>query len=137
MHEYTSTTRVWELLCPGLPEEVGRARHWTRDVLGEHPRADDAALIVTELVTNAITHAASPDFRLTLRRVGSALTLTVTDRGRGVGHPRTAHPGDDDAHGRGLVIVHLLADPVRIACHPLGHTVTVHLAIPARKAASC
>ncbi|MGW1015319.1 ATP-binding protein [Streptomyces niveus] len=92
--------------------------------------------MVTELVTNVITHAAGPDFRRTLRRVGGALTLTVTDRGRGTGHPRPAHP-DDDAHGRGLAIVHLLADPVPIACHPLGHTLTVHLTSYVREEGSC
>lgn len=137
MHEYMRAQQVWELLGPGLPEAVGRARRWTGDVLIGHPRADDAALIVTELITNAVTHAASPDFRLTVRREGGDLTLTVTDRGGGTGHPRVVHPDDAAAHGRGLAIVHLLADHVRITCGLLGHTVAVKLATSSWEAAPC
>ena len=42
MHEYTSTARVWGLTCPGFPEEVSRARRWTRDILRGSPLAEDA-----------------------------------------------------------------------------------------------
>ncbi|MEV6183724.1 ATP-binding protein, partial [Streptomyces sp. NPDC052015] len=59
MHEYTSTARVWGLSCPGFPEEVSRARRWTRDVLRGSPFAEDAELIVSELSANAILHTAS------------------------------------------------------------------------------
>ncbi|CAL2066726.1 protein of unknown function [Streptomyces murinus] len=51
--------QVWGLSCPGFPEEVSRARRWTRDILRGSPLADDAALIVSELSTNAIRHTAS------------------------------------------------------------------------------
>ncbi|WP_078941475.1 hypothetical protein [Streptomyces cellulosae] len=52
MHEYTSTARVWGLTCPGFPEEVSRARRWTRDILRGSPLAEDAELIVSELSAN-------------------------------------------------------------------------------------
>lgn len=61
MHEYMSmgSVRVWGLTCPGFPEEVGRARRWTRDILSGHACVDDAALIVSELGTNALLYTAS------------------------------------------------------------------------------
>ncbi len=52
MHEYTCTARVWGLTCPGFPEEVSRARRWTRDILRGSPLAEDAELIVSELSAN-------------------------------------------------------------------------------------
>ena len=39
MDEYTCRELAWELLCPGLPEEVARARRWTRDILTNYPCA--------------------------------------------------------------------------------------------------
>ncbi|WP_344259152.1 ATP-binding protein [Streptomyces sodiiphilus] len=79
-----SSERVWEYSCPGLPEEVARARRITRDVLVDTPYADDAGLIVSELGANAITHTASAKhgFRLTITRAPEGtVTLAVTDTG--------------------------------------------------------
>lgn len=127
MHEYISETRLWELRFPGLPEEVSRARRWTRDVLADCPCADDAALIVTELVTNAVTHTTSPDFRLTIRQARDTVTITVSDHGHSatVSHPTKPRAGA--VHGRGLFLVTRLATRVRIISRPNGHTVAAHL----------
>ncbi|WP_130799528.1 ATP-binding protein [Streptomyces otsuchiensis] len=136
MDEYTSKVRVWELLCPGLPAEVGRAKRWTRDVLTGHPHAEDAALIVTELVTNAVTHTTTPDVRLTLRRAGAAISLTVTDHSHSDTEPRHGRPTDDATHGRGLLLAHLLAAAIQLTTSHTGHTVTAHLTAPP-EAAPC
>jgi len=127
MDEYTSTVRVWELSCPRLPAEVGRARRWTRDILDDSPCADDAALIVTELGANAVTHTTGPAFRVTIARTVEAVTISVTDSGNSSTHPRITHPDIDATHGRGLAIVALLAAALEIRHDGHGHTVTVHL----------
>ena len=46
---------------PGSAEQVGRARQFVGQVLGECPAADDAVLLTSELVTNAVTHTAFAD----------------------------------------------------------------------------
>ncbi|WP_367124847.1 ATP-binding protein [Streptomyces phytohabitans] len=127
MHEYMSRVRIWELTCPGLPEEVGRARRWTQDVLRDTSYADDVALIVSELGGNAVTHARSSRFRVVLSLGASALTVAVTDWGGGEEGPRVRQPGELDSSGRGLILVHLLAASVHITRHTHGHTATAHL----------
>jgi anti-sigma regulatory factor (Ser/Thr protein kinase) len=118
MDEYMSRRRVWGLTCPGSLEEIGRARRWTRDILSETRRVDDAALIVTELGTNALLHTASGhwegSFRITLTRVGRAVSISVSDCGGTPATPHVASPSDDDPGGRGLRLVTQLADRVEV-----------------------
>ncbi|MEU1480578.1 ATP-binding protein [Streptomyces sp. NPDC005760] len=94
MHEYTSTARVWGLTCPGFPEEVSRARRWTRDILRGSPLAADAELIVSELSANAILHTASGQdsgsFRVALAVSAQVIAMSVTDDG-GAGTGVIAH----------------------------------------------
>ncbi|RBM16851.1 ATP-binding protein [Streptomyces sp. PT12] len=114
----------------GLPEEVSRARHWARDILGNHPHADDAALIVTELGANAITHTASATstFTLAIDQAAGTVTITVTDAGGATTHPRIEHPDTSAQHGRGLEVVAACA--AKVVIHHTenhGHTVTAEL----------
>jgi len=132
MDEYTSMVRIWELTCPGLPQEVGRARRWTRDILSETPWADDAALIVTELGSNALRHSASGSdsgsFHFTLIRSASAVVIAVTDIGSSLTTPHVEKPDEDDTHGRGLELVAALAYRVHVRGDDRhGHTVTAEL----------
>lgn len=131
MHEYTSTARVWGLTCPGFPEEVSRARRWTRDILSGSPLAEDAELIVSELSANAILHTASGQqsgsFHLALAVSSQVVALSVTDDG-GTGTAPKAERADQDAtHGRGLGMVSLIAHRVVIHDSQAGHTVTAEL----------
>ncbi|WP_431784470.1 ATP-binding protein [Streptomyces chumphonensis] len=128
MHEHTSTGHVWELLLPGLPEEVGRARRWTRDVLRGCPCADDAALIVTELGANAVTHTNGPAFRVTITRADQAVSVAVADAGNTTTSPRVTHADESSTHGCGLHIAALLATDLTITRDHHGHTVTAHFA---------
>ncbi|MGW4544771.1 ATP-binding protein [Streptomyces violaceorubidus] len=102
--------------CSG--EGFARARVFTRDTLRgwslDH-RGDDAVLVVTELVSNAVTHAVPspaagvPEIRLGLALDSGDLTLTVSDPGDDM---PVFHPSDGSAlreHGRGLCIVDALA----------------------------
>lgn len=95
------------------PTTPSRARSWSqarlRDVLPDHPRAaeilDEAAIVVSELVTNAI-RAGTQVTTLTLSIGRDRVRIGVTDDVRG--RPRVATSGPEDEHGRGLQIVDAL-----------------------------
>jgi anti-sigma regulatory factor (Ser/Thr protein kinase) len=71
------------------------------------PPDDRLAVVVTELVTNAVLHGRSSP-RLTLRQKGAEVTVEVTDDGPGW---PTMHPGPTfETHGRGLAIVDHFAE---------------------------
>ncbi|MFB7594203.1 ATP-binding protein [Streptomyces sp. NPDC056160] len=134
MHEYTSTTRVWGLSCPGFPEEVSRARRWTRDILRDSPLAEDVELIVSELSANAILHTASGcesgSFHLAVAVSAQVVAVSVTDGGGGRTAPKVKqveHQDQDGEHGRGLGMVSALAHRVVIHESQAGHTVTAEL----------
>ncbi|MDT0308829.1 ATP-binding protein [Streptomyces sp. DSM 44917] len=119
---------------PARPEEITRARRWTRAVLGTHPCADDAALVVTELGTNAIAHTTSPHpaFRLAITDDGGqAVTISVTDSGSTASRPHVEHADDGATGGRGLYLVTACATAWQVTGDHHGHTVTAHLRTPA------
>ncbi|MGP4084423.1 ATP-binding protein [Streptomyces sp. KR55] len=136
MHEYTSTARVWGLTCPGFPEEVGRARRWTRDILRGSPLADDAELIVSELSANAILHTASGSeagsFHLALAVSSQVIALSVTDDGGTSATPKAEYQGGEAEHGRGLGMVSAIAHRVVVHDSDGGHTITAELFTDAR-----
>ncbi len=94
-----------------LPEDHSAAR-LARTRVGEAvkgwPKADDAILIASELVANAVDHGAGPIFLLleaTVDRVRIGVENAPTDR---LPAPREA--GTNDSRGRGLAMVAALAD---------------------------
>lgn len=133
MHEYTSTPRVWGLSCPGFPEEVSRARRWTRDILRGSPLAEDAELIVSELSANAILHTASGhasgSFHLAVAVSAQVVAVSVTDAGGTSTAPKIEHQDQDqDAeHGRGLGMVSAIAHRIVVHASEAGHTITAEL----------
>jgi anti-sigma regulatory factor (Ser/Thr protein kinase) len=131
MHEYTSTARVWGLSCPGFPEEVSRARRWTRDILRGSPLAEDAELIVSELSANAILHTASGrdrgSFHLALAVSAQVVALSVTDEGGTGSAPKVEHQDQEAEHGRGLSMVSALAHRVIVHDSHGGYTITAEL----------
>ncbi|MFJ4621519.1 ATP-binding protein [Streptomyces sp. NPDC088812] len=131
MHEYTSTARVWGLSCPGFPEEVSRARRWTRDILRGSPLAEDAELIVSELSANAILHTASGhasgSFHLALAVSPQVVALSVTDDGNAGTAPKIEHQDQDAEHGRGLAMVNAIAHRIVVRNTDGGRTVTAEL----------
>lgn len=74
--------------------------------------ADDALLVVCELLTNAVVHALPPvELRLSYRRCDGlgTLCIEVTDAGPGPTAGQWPEDSDPDEHGRGKGIVHALA----------------------------
>ena len=137
MHEYTSTARVCGLTCPGFPEEVSRARRWTRDILRGSPLAEDAELIVSELSANAILHTASGreagSFHLALAMSSQVVALSVTDEGGAGTAPKVERRDQEAEHGRGLGMVSAIAHRVVIHDSDGGHTVTAELFTDVRR----
>ena len=69
---------------PGRPDQVARARDFTRRALGPCPVIDEAVLLVSELVTNALEHTATRlggRFDITILAGETSLTIAVTDNG--------------------------------------------------------
>jgi CheY-like chemotaxis protein len=88
---------------------------------------DDAALVVTELVTNAVTHGASP-FRLQLSRTTGAFRIEVVDEGEGTPEPQ---PQDFEAEGgRGIMLVDAMSSSWGVENAPRGKLVWAEIAIP-------
>lgn len=90
---------------------VRAAREFVADAL-EAERftgdVDTVLLLVSELVTNAVRHAATP-FEITVEVHGDSVRVVVIDED--VDHqPRVQHPGPEDTNGRGLLIVDELAE---------------------------
>ena len=87
---------------------VGAARSLVRKALDGYrsPTVDDAVLMVSELVSNAVRHTEA--VLLVLVRVeDGTLRVEVSDDSADV--PRPSDPGDDTTSGRGLGIVDTLA----------------------------
>jgi anti-sigma regulatory factor (Ser/Thr protein kinase) len=94
---------------PGLPESVSAARSWAAGFFPDPATAADAALMTSELVTNAILYSASrlPGGQVTVSvgSAGGALRVDVLDQGEIA--PRIAGPC---GLGLGLALVEALSD---------------------------
>ncbi|MEU0071596.1 ATP-binding protein [Streptomyces sp. NPDC006332] len=112
----TADRATWTL--PAVAESARAARRQVATQLddwGLPQVADDATLIVSELVTNAVCHGAGPVWHA-LRRVpgdGAAdvVRLEVGDHGRGWGGAPAARAREDSlaCGGRGLPLVEALS----------------------------
>ncbi|WP_330287098.1 ATP-binding protein [Streptomyces sp. NBC_00576] len=115
------------------PASVGTARRKVREVLGAWgvgPDTSDNALLVTsELVTNALTHAASERIVCRLHLSTGRLYIEVEDENRGGTLPAQRRPGPDEQCGRGLLLVGVLSSDwgVRDAPHGSGRVVWAEL----------
>lgn len=70
--------------------------------------ADTGALIVTELVSNSVTHTRTYSIRVTVSRPGETFVrIAVTDNSKSIPMLRTM-TGDQEETGRGLAIVDAL-----------------------------
>ena len=101
------------ITLPYAADAAGAARAYLRRQanLLHPPMLDDALILTSELVTNAIRHG-RPAVTLAIHLEPSALTVVVTDTGpeRPPLVPRSPHP--DSPTGRGLVIVDAFSHPL-------------------------
>jgi anti-sigma regulatory factor (Ser/Thr protein kinase) len=95
---------------PPRDSSVRAARHLVADALEESHYTGDVdtvLLLVSELVTNAVRHAATP-FEITIAVDRSQVTVAVVDHDR-AHQPTVRNPAPHDTSGRGLRIVDELA----------------------------
>jgi anti-sigma regulatory factor (Ser/Thr protein kinase) len=116
------------------PLAPATARDHARQALaawGMQRLVDDVVLLVSELVTNAIVHAAAP-VELRLHRYGQTVRVEVVDHGATWTVRRPAPQRELAEGGRGLELVELLA--ARWGVDPLpgmdGKVVWATLAVP-------
>ncbi|MFC4501355.1 MULTISPECIES: ATP-binding protein [Streptomyces] len=116
------------------PRSVTLARRRVAQLAADwgHPHAaGDAALIASELCTNALLHGCLRNrlFRVETSLSGTALRIAVTDpRGERLPDPRPADR--DDQFGRGLLIVDTLAARWATERLTVGKTIWAELDIP-------
>jgi anti-sigma regulatory factor (Ser/Thr protein kinase) len=90
----------------------------------------DAALLLSELATNAVMHAQSA-FTVVVRYDGSTLRVEVGDESHA--QPRLRRPrAHDGAGGRGLMLVDTLSVAWGVVATPSGKRVWFELPAPAR-----
>jgi anti-sigma regulatory factor (Ser/Thr protein kinase) len=100
---------IRERVFPNQLASVSEARHFVQDIVGDLPRArvEEVAVMVSELTTNSVSHAAS-EFTITIRRSIDEIYIGVSDMGPG--EPALRSPRPTEPTGRGLQIVRELAD---------------------------
>ena len=98
------------------PMSVGESRRYVRGrlagVLGPE-RLAEAELLTSELVTNAVRHAALHDgafIRVEVEVDPQAVQVSVVDSGSGFDFGKILWKPRDDAGGWGLILVEKLAD---------------------------
>lgn len=117
---------------PGHSDQVGAARQFVREALGGRPCTDNAVLLASELVTNAVMHTASGgsgSFDISVHQVPALLRVEVTDRGSPA-VPTVAAAGGLAASGRGLLLVEQLAARWGHRGGPAGRVVWCELDCP-------
>ncbi len=97
-----------ELRLGSEPDAVPRARRFAVAALEAQPDplVDDAALVVTELLTNAVLHGAPP-VTLRVRQLDHGVRVEVEDSGRNM--PVTVRHSTEAMTGRGLPLVAALS----------------------------
>ena len=109
------TLRASEASFPPDPDAARRARHFVRAILeswGASSLVDDALTVVTELASNAVTHARSA-FSVSVAPATAGVRLEVRDaatsRGELPALPFDQVSDDEGLSGRGLRIVDALS----------------------------
>ncbi|WP_229865586.1 ATP-binding protein [Streptomyces spinoverrucosus] len=106
--------RTHTFVLPAAPESVGAARRTVRETLTSwHTGPDDldnAVLVTSELVTNAVTHSGSERIVCRLHITGDRLRIEVEDQNLGSTLPTPRQACPDDQNGRGLLLVEAICD---------------------------
>jgi two-component sensor histidine kinase len=120
---------VWSVELPPEPASATRARRLAREQLASvcgPETLDTVALLVTELVTNAILHARTP-LQLQIDTGDDHVRLCVEDASDRRPERRTY--ASDAVTGRGLTLVEKLASSWGVEATPSGKAVWCEIAL--------
>lgn len=107
----TLADRPRRRVFPGHPAQVAHARRFVQRTLAAHGPAADAALLTSELATNAIQHTATGQggtFEIIICQRPATVRIAVIDAGSPA-IPAPAPHGHLNDSGRGLALVDALA----------------------------
>ncbi|MEV7177503.1 ATP-binding protein [Kitasatospora sp. NPDC093679] len=102
-----------DLTLPRVPQAVTRARHTVTALVADCTVADDARLLISEAVANAVEHTAGPAVRIRISHDSRSgeLLCHVRDFSRTVPrHEPTAAPDGEAEGGRGLHLIAALSE---------------------------
>lgn len=103
----------YELELARVPEAAEEARSLVRVALATwnlDAHAETGALLVSELVANAVRHARGPRIRIHVDRPAPGLLLFAVVDQAPDRRPQRCTPGPDDVSGRGLLLLDEFAD---------------------------
>lgn len=97
---------------PAYPGSIPAARDYVVAMLHEQPPdlRETAAVLVSELATNAVRHGFGQDFEVSVQHLPDEDRLRVGVTDTGAGNPMMRRPLVTAEHGRGLQLISLLAD---------------------------
>lgn len=95
------------------PSAPGQARAAVRSIVELDPICEEAELIISELVTNAVMHSGAVDgdeITVDVLREDDVIRLSVHDPGRSSTTPEVREPDLDRVGGVGLLVVSRVAE---------------------------
>ncbi|MFF8593314.1 ATP-binding protein [Streptomyces sp. NPDC015220] len=134
LESYGNPTEA-EVPLPSRPESAATARRLVQVVVLRHwglsPKlTEDAVLLVSELVGNAVRHTGARVFGLRMRRRRGWIRVEVRDPSRGL--PCLMPVQELDVSGRGLFLVDELADRWGVDLLPRGKTTWFEMRVAER-----
>jgi anti-sigma regulatory factor (Ser/Thr protein kinase) len=112
------------LRLPATAQSASQARHFVVDTLEGwrlDALVDAAALLASEVITNAVLHARTP-FTVTLERIGDDCVQIAVSDGSTFG-PQRRQPTGDSTNGRGIGLLDQLSAAWSVSTTSAGKTV--------------
>lgn len=122
-----------QVVLPMRASSAGQGRAFATEALqrwGLVALEDVVLLGVSELVTNAVVHAASRA-EVTLRVTQRGVRVEVRDTAQTAVAPTLQHAADSDTHGRGLLLIDVMSDRWGVVDEPDGTVVWFETDLPA------
>jgi two-component sensor histidine kinase len=113
---------AWRFTAPALDSSVPRLRHAVRDLLAgraveaAESTAEDLLLIVSELVTNAVRHAAVLSPRITVEIAANPRWVKVAVADDHPYRPKALQNDPAGTSGRGLLLVEAITSQAGGSC---------------------
>ncbi|MEV6983245.1 ATP-binding protein [Sphaerisporangium sp. NPDC051017] len=107
----THTRRTESAAFPATETSAGEARRWLSKILSDHPRHDDAVLLLSEAVTNSLVHTDTSVIAVAVVvEEGDGVRIEVGDEGGRTVPSITPDTGEEPAtSGRGIRLIRTLS----------------------------